>query len=224
MFISQFFRGCHPMYTWAAANRRRAYLFVGVITLLALSNRSAQAAYIIDVNVQSETVTAGSSGVFDITFTNVSGNPPELAGFQVVLNMMPTNGSILLGTPEVPDATPPAALTPALPDSGFQLGPYSATGFSVSNYLSGGSTDPIISGDGLVRVPFTTDVSASGVYNLILDPDNTILSDATGLMPISYTPVNGSITITPAPEPAGVSLYAAFAVLAAVRRPCRKQV
>lgn len=185
---------------------------LGVCAILAVASATRAA---VSVAVQSETLPFGTTNGFFDVFVQVTGTGnASLAGWQAMVDLNTSAGQptgMSLGTPTVTDVTPSSRTMALGTDSNFTTpnGVLLNTSSEVSatQFLLSGS-EPLDSenGDGLMRVPFTLAAGSHGTFLLSLSTDTTtgtVLSDPQG-GPISYTPVNGSITVVP--EPTGLSL------------------
>ncbi|MGD1277521.1 MAG: hypothetical protein ABR964_09880 [Tepidisphaeraceae bacterium] len=184
-------------------------LGVGAILAAVSAARAA-----VSVAVQSETIPWSSSGFFDVYVEVTGTGNPSLAGWQSLVDLNTSAGQptgMSFGTPTVTDVSPSVRTMALGVDSNFTTpnGVLTNTSSEVSatQYLSSGS-EPLDSEnlDGLMRVPFTLAPGANGTFLITLSTDvntGTVLSDSQG-SPITYAPVNGSITVVP--EPTGLSL------------------
>jgi hypothetical protein len=128
---------------------------------------------------------------FDITLDN-----PSLAGYQIRLDLSPTNSGITLGAPTSTSVGSPPR-TPVFTTPPTDLGS-TPSRIQATDFLPSGA-EPIADNEGLVRVPFTIAPNAIGVFDLVIHPTETALSNAAG-GEIAFQPLNGRITVDRIPE------------------------
>jgi hypothetical protein len=179
--------------------------------------RAAHASLIL----KSDTFTTGSSptsttpGVFNLTLQVVqpdSSNP--LAGYQVVLNLVPVGNAQGLSfvTPYVQN--PPNPIFPSAPPINFGS---TAIEIQAGNNLPFGATPvPITNGVGLIQVDYQLAPNAAGVFDINIDSSQTLLVDNNSNT-IPYTPLNGVITVT-TPEPSSACILMALGALPLLKR------
>ncbi len=147
------------------------------------------------VEVESISVTAGQSGFLDV-FLAASGSNSQLQGYDVRVRLSPAAAGVTLGTPQKTDvgANPRPAV---FPDA---LSPVSSDGATIYAASDTAAAVSITDQVGLARIPFTTTLAASGPYALLIDtsPIGTLLANGNGDA-IPFTPMNGSLNVTPMP-------------------------
>lgn len=205
--------------------RRQSWVMVAVAVLLPVVSQAAIIVTPESKNIISNPLTS-TEGFFDV-FLDVTGTdaPPAIGGFSVAVNRSGGEGQLFFLAPKVTtDILPPGGVQlprPQLISANFFVpeAEQSANRAVASAFLTTGSaqaTDNV----GLVRIPFTIPAGARGTVQIQVDPDpftGTALGDPNA-QPVEFTTAVGTITITPIPEPAGLSVLALGGLLALRRR------
>ncbi len=165
---------------------------IGICAVFHTSASVSQAAIVMvaeSKTVQSDPASAVSS-FFDVYF-DVTANNPSLAGYQLRVDLSPASSGLTFGAPtSTSNGSPPR--TPVFTTTPTDLGS-TASRIQATDFLPSGA-EPIADNEGLVRVPFTIAPNAIGVFDLLIHPTETALSNAAGGA-IAFQPLNGRITV-----------------------------
>ena len=152
---------------------------IGVCAVFLISASVSQAAIVMvaeSKTVQSDPASAVSS-FFDVYF-DVTANNPSVAGYQLRLDLSPANSGITFGAADEHEQGFSAADTCCLPRRP-PIWARQRAGFKPLIFCRRGPSR-LPTTKGLVRVPFTIAPNATGVFDLLIHPTETALSNAAG--------------------------------------------
>lgn len=194
-----------------------------VLSLAALNISPSAAAAIINVpdfTVQAP-ATGSTSGTFDVTLVPNGVDPvPTVAAFNVRLTLTPSSPQTTF------EFSTPFVQTPPIYLFGPGNAPNNPSGDPSTPYILNGQGDAPIGGDqplnatyGLIEVPYTVTgpLTTPQTFTITVSPTISALSDSSG-NDIPFAVHNGTVTITPTPEPSGALLALAGGLLLLRRR------
>lgn len=203
---------------------------------------SAPADASIMIGIQDITIAPDATGYFDV-YVQTTGEPLQISSWNMVLRLAPKTGTIgsvtfadcyVLATDEGP--SPRSQVAPSNPNDPLTDGSYnpmapiylSAVSESDPQTILGASSQDcdfygvsLVNGTGLFRVKFQTSADASGIWDVLIDPD---LSSLAGTAAPDFAPLttadgvsfsNGTINV---PEPATMIMLAVSGAMLIVRR------
>jgi hypothetical protein len=165
----------------------------------------------------------GTTGSFDVYFLEPvpDAGSENLAAYNIRLDLTPQAGAAGVTITSV-SRTDAAGLHPPVLPAGVSL--FSTTG---TNSTSGRASSDVGAGDeqdidnleGVLRVFYSVDAAAMGVYSLTINPVTQFTSGTQQTIP--FSPLSGTFTVS-VPEPTGAITPGILGTLAVLRRRGRR--
>ena len=198
---------------------RRFLMLAAGLGLMALAPLSASAQTGLTLKVDDVLAAPGTTGSFDVYFLEPvpDAGSEQLGAYNITVDVTPAPGASILtitSTSRTDGLHPPVLGTGG---SFTSSGSDTDSGAGSADVASGSEQD-IDNLEGVLRVFYSVGASATASsFTLSINPVTEFTNGVTG-NPIPFTPLNGTFTIAPVPEPTGLAVAGVIGGMALLRR------